>query len=125
MSKQVINIKADRLDTLAILCESAKYIVEQLDGIADMRLSVDGISVRNCKPEEPCDMAFNVEHEHGHLVVNGTESMDSLLLVLAKAMAIIEMDAGGPNHVFSGVLNTVDFSVSWDTEFNVKIERNE
>lgn len=125
MSKQVINIKAEKLDTLAVLCEASKHIIEALDDIAELKLFVDGVSVRTCRGEEPDSMAVRVEWEHGHLVTNDSSEMDALLVVLAKAMALIEMDAGGPHHVFSGVLNSMLFSVSWDAEFNVKIERND
>ena len=123
MSKNTMTITTKRVDILALLCASASELLSETEPDS-MRLSADGITVYKGKAEDS-EQALVVECGHERIVLNDEAAVVELLTLLAKAEALLDIDAGGPFHTFSGLLNTAHFSVSWDAEFNVKVVQND
>jgi hypothetical protein len=124
MSKNARTIETKRPDIMARLCADAAEICSETEP-DDVKLFVDGITVRKTKPEDDEDLALLVECGHGSIALNGDLEVAEFITLLAKVEALADLDAGGPFNTFSGTLNTVHFSATWDAEFNVAIAKPE
>ena len=124
MSKSKMTIETKRPDIMARLCADAAEICSETEP-DDVKLFVDGITVRKAKPKDDEELALSVECGHGVVVLNGDLEVAEFITLLAKVEALADLDAGGPFSTFSGTLNTVHFSATWDAEFNVVLTKSE
>jgi hypothetical protein len=124
MNKNARTIETKRPDIMARLCADAAEICSETEP-DDVKLFVDGITVRKTKPEDDEELALVVECGHGRIVLNGDLEVAEFITLLAKVEALSDLDAGGPFSTFSGTLNTIHFSASWDAEFNVVLAKPE
>lgn len=124
MNKSTMTIETKRPDILARLCADAAEICSETEP-DDVKLFVDGITVRKTKPEDDEELALLVECGHGRIALNGDLEVAEFITLLTKVEALADIDAGGPFSTFSGTLNTIHFMATWDAEFNVVLTKAE